>query len=116
MSPFKQTLAVAGLEVNVFSDSSAVDVSLPVVACFLLHGRLSSSQAVENVAESLIQLTREGPNHQGYKQRSLIVVTFVIDHTNSVGSYIYSLILRTGSTKSWHSSYQSSGQRWLEPG
>lgn len=108
MPPSKQTLVVAGLEVNVFSDSSSKDASVPVAVCFLLHGRLSSTSAVEKVAQSLIQLTREGPNNVRQLQRSLLVVTFVIENSNH--RCLRALMHCLGSTKSWHSAYERSGK------
>ena len=74
MTTVKQNLAIAGLNVDVFSDSTAS--STEVIGFFLLHGRLSSSKAVESIAESFIQLTREAPDAQMH-QRDLIVITFV---------------------------------------
>jgi|ERR1700691_3288005 hypothetical protein len=81
MTTLKQTFTIAGLKIEVFSDPAAVSPSVPVVAFFLLHGRLSSSRHVEHIAESLIQFTREVPKsiELQREQRDLIVITFVGD-------------------------------------
>lgn len=78
MSSLKQSLVVAGLQVHVFSDPSTASASVPVTALFFLRGRLSSSDDVEKVAGSLIQLTREAEPKSQRQQRDLIVITFVI--------------------------------------
>lgn len=98
MTTVKQNLAIAGLNVDVFSAANAAALSTEVVAFFLLHGRLSSSKEVERIAESLIQLTREAPDAQ-IPQRDLIVITFVSSYNTSMK---HTLDLRPGSSQSWN--------------
>jgi len=82
MVALKRTFTIAGLNVDVFSDPSISSESLPIVAFFLLHGRLSSSKSVEPIAESLVQLTREASKSSDSQslRQNLIVITF--DHRN----------------------------------
>ncbi|KIM84769.1 hypothetical protein PILCRDRAFT_368511 [Piloderma croceum F 1598] len=81
MVALKQTFTIAGLNVEVFSDAGIASVSSgPVVAFFLLHGRLSSSKNVEHIAESLVQNRETQKSIDSQRRRDLIVITF--DHRN----------------------------------
>ncbi|KAG8908495.1 hypothetical protein FRB99_005853 [Tulasnella sp. 403] len=71
----KTTLPVAGLFVHVYSTEKSS--SLPVAAVFLLHGRLSSSEAeqIQTFASSLLNTSNDEP-----QAKELLVITF--DHRN----------------------------------
>ncbi|KAI0636155.1 Alpha/Beta hydrolase protein [Trametes polyzona] len=74
----KQTLTIAGLVVNVFSQSDAATPADPVAVLFLLHGRLSNAEAVEPVARAILDDVHERrkASAPGQKADDLIVVTF----------------------------------------
>ncbi|KAI0654679.1 Alpha/Beta hydrolase protein [Cubamyces menziesii] len=77
----KQTLVIAGITVNVFSQPSAVDS--PVTVLFLLHGRTRSDADSEPIARGILEEVgrqREGSQAQGTQADDLIIVTF--DHRN----------------------------------
>ncbi|KAG6861243.1 hypothetical protein C0995_002365 [Termitomyces sp. Mi166 len=73
MSLAKETLVIAGLEVNVYSVSSTIiPERKEVVVLFLLHGRYGSAEEVDPIARSLIEQTQAKKS----KTRSLLVITF----------------------------------------
>ena len=111
MTTVKQNLAIAGLNVDVFSDSTAS--STEVIAFFLLHGRLSSSKAVESIAESFIQLTRDAQ----MRQRDLIVITFVGSCSTSMNmiklKHLLTRIIAIMEPENWPPRLTRAGARML---
>ncbi|KAI0077269.1 hypothetical protein K474DRAFT_1707442 [Panus rudis PR-1116 ss-1] len=73
----KKSLVLGGIPVTVYSNSQ--HTSRPVAVLFLLHGRYGSANAVEWVAESLLNgiRNREAERHA---EHELLIVTF--DHRN----------------------------------
>ncbi|KAG5723862.1 hypothetical protein E4T56_gene9837 [Termitomyces sp. T112] len=72
MSLTKQTLVIAGLEVNVYSASSTtIAERKEVVVLFLLHGRYGRAEEVDPIARSLIEQTQTST-----RARSLLIITF----------------------------------------
>ncbi|KAI0667819.1 Alpha/Beta hydrolase protein, partial [Trametes maxima] len=79
----KQTLAIAGITVNVFAQADSATSTAPgdVAVLFLLHGRTQSAETVEHVARSILEDVRErGKASADADADELIVVTF--DHRN----------------------------------
>lgn len=75
----KQTLTIAGIVLNVFSQPDAATPADPVAVLFLLHGRLDSAQGVETVARTILDdvHARRTAAAAGQKADDLIVVSFV---------------------------------------
>lgn len=69
----KQTVIVAGINVNVYSYVSLSEKGRPLAVLFLLHGRHGSTTAVEGIANQIL----ESAQSQGPADRDLVVVTFV---------------------------------------
>lgn len=76
MAVHKQAFTIAGLSIDVFFDPTSIGSPVPVSAFFLLHGRLSSSESIQPIAESLVRLTSKTGDSQSSRQ-DLIVITFV---------------------------------------
>jgi hypothetical protein len=78
MTVAKQTLAIGGIQVHVYSDPSPdIPTSCPLAVLFLLHGRLGSAAQIEVGANILVQQTHNRRiKSEGGKQLDLIVVTF----------------------------------------
>jgi len=79
MAVHKQAFTIAGLSIDVFFDPTSIGSPVPISAFFLLHGRLSSSESIQPIAESLVRLTSKTGDSQSSRQ-DLIVITF--DHRN----------------------------------
>lgn len=77
MDAFKQTLVVAGLNIDVYSHPSATDPSIPVHALFFLHGRGCSAQHrdVVTTVKTVFDMTY-GPDSPPRK-KDLIIIAFV---------------------------------------
>jgi len=79
----KQTFAVGGIEVHVYSDPSlpadpTIARSCPLAVLFLLHGRTESVANVESMAKTLVRQTHDRRiRSEGGKQLDLMVATFV---------------------------------------
>ncbi|KAI0364757.1 alpha/beta-hydrolase [Pilatotrama ljubarskyi] len=79
----KQTLVVAGIAVNVFSQPDAATPTDPVAVLFLLHGRMSDAAQIEPIARGILDEVHEHRKSAlplGGKAHDLVVVTF--DHRN----------------------------------
>lgn len=77
MDPSKQTLLVAGLNVDVYSHPSATDPTIPIHALFFLHGRGGSAQHrdVVTTVKTVFDVTyRSGASP---RKKDLIIVSFV---------------------------------------
>ncbi|OJT13891.1 hypothetical protein TRAPUB_9560 [Trametes pubescens] len=74
----KQTLTIAGIVLNIFSQPNATTPTDPVAVLFLLHGRLGSAEDVEPVARTILDdvHVRRTAAPEGQKADDLIVVTF----------------------------------------
>jgi len=96
MTVAKQTLAIGGIQVHVYSDPSPdISPSCPLAVLFLLHGRTGSAAQIEIGANIIVQQTHNRRiKSEGGKQLDLIVVTF--DHRNH-GSRVISSV----SNNSW---------------
>jgi len=73
----KQTIVVAGLDVQVYTTDAFKTSTKPILALFVLHGRLGSTEVdyVQNVITSVLKAAGE---HQG--EKDLMIVAF--DHRN----------------------------------
>jgi len=80
MDPSKQTLVVAGLNVDVYSHLSATDPNIPVHALFFLHGRGCSTQHrdVTTTVKAIFDVTYG--SDASPKKKDLIIICF--DHRN----------------------------------
>ncbi|KAI0926415.1 hypothetical protein AcV5_008882 [Taiwanofungus camphoratus] len=76
----KQSIAVGGINVNVYSQPNATDLITPVTVLFFLHGRFGSAADIEWVAESTLQWTAEQRKESEQQAQDLLVVT--LDHRN----------------------------------
>ncbi|KAG0700566.1 Alpha/Beta hydrolase protein [Suillus ampliporus] len=81
MDPSKQTLVVGGLLVDVYSNPSATDPTIPIHALFFLHGRLGSAQIpyFVNSIKTIFNVNY-GSANPSPRKKDLIVVAF--DHRN----------------------------------
>lgn len=88
MDAFKQSLVVAGLNVDVYSHPSATDPSIPVHALFFLHGRGDSAQhrTVVTTVKTVFDVTY-GPDSPPRK-KDLIIVAFVSITSNARNGYV----------------------------
>jgi len=75
-----KTLTVAGLNLDVYSESDATHSTSEVVVLFLLHGRTQSAKHVQWVAESLLDQVAEKRKGSSRSVPGLVVVAF--DHRN----------------------------------
>ena len=75
----RETIVVAGLPVNVFSDKDAAKAETPVVIMFLLHGRTGSARRMETYVHDIFEEIRARRSvHTGEKAaQDLIIVTIV---------------------------------------
>ena len=75
----KETINVAGLLTNVYSrsDLRTKNCSEPVVALFILHGRLDSSDTVDPAARAAFAWAAERQASSKQDPRDFVVVTFV---------------------------------------
>ncbi|EJF57019.1 hypothetical protein DICSQDRAFT_140743 [Dichomitus squalens LYAD-421 SS1] len=79
LKPHKETVVVAGLPVNVFSDRGATKPETPVAVMFLLHGRTGSAKRMETYVNDFFEEIRARRSaHKG--SQDLIIVT--IDQRN----------------------------------
>jgi len=80
MDASKQTLVVAGLNVDVYSHPSATDPSIPVHALFFFHGRggFAQDRDIVTTVKTIFDVTY-GSNASSRK-KDLIVISF--DHRN----------------------------------
>ncbi|KAI0353804.1 hypothetical protein OH77DRAFT_1591158 [Trametes cingulata] len=79
----KQTLVIAGITVNVFSQPDAATPADPVAVLFLLHGRMSNAAQIEPIAHGILDEVHEYRKKAlppGGKADDLVIVTF--DHRN----------------------------------
>ncbi|KAI9056811.1 alpha/beta-hydrolase [Trametes sanguinea] len=75
----KQTLVIAGIIVNVFSQPDAATPEDPVDVLFLLHGRMGSQADSEPIARGILDAVHEKRKNElapGAKADDLIIVTF----------------------------------------
>jgi hypothetical protein len=80
MEVVKESINVAGLLTNVYSRSnlrSKNSSEKPVVALFILHGRLDSSDTVEPAARAAFAWVGERQASSKQDPRDFVVVTFV---------------------------------------
>ena len=75
----RETIVIAGLPVNVFSDKDAAKAESPVVIMFLLHGRTGSARRMETYVHDIFEEIRARRSaHGGEKAaQDLIIVTIV---------------------------------------
>ena len=75
----RETIVIAGLPVNVFSDKDAAKADTPVVVMFLLHGRTGSARRMETYVHDIFEEIRARRSvHTGEKAaQDLIIVTIV---------------------------------------
>ncbi|KAJ7039488.1 Alpha/Beta hydrolase protein [Mycena alexandri] len=73
----KHTTVVAGLEVQVFTTDAFKTSTKPILALFVLHGRLGSTES-ENVRSLITTVVKAAGEHEG--EKDLMIVAF--DHRN----------------------------------
>lgn len=75
--PQKQSLAVGGIQLNVFSPPPSPGMATNQIAVlFLLHGRLSKAESLEATATELVREIEDRRSTSGGTALKLIVVTF----------------------------------------
>ncbi|KZT02542.1 alpha/beta-hydrolase [Laetiporus sulphureus 93-53] len=74
-TPIKQTIAVGGITVHVYSQPNATNAAVPVAVLFFLHGRTGSAQECEWVAQSTLKWTEEQRKSTGKQAQDLLIVT-----------------------------------------
>ena len=100
----KESINVAGLLTNVYSRSDLrnKDPSEPVVALFLLHQRLDSSDTIDPIARAAFAWATERQPYSKRNPRDFVVVTFVRAVSSSfysgAGDDVMVLIETTGRT------------------
>ncbi|KZT02543.1 uncharacterized protein LAESUDRAFT_402371 [Laetiporus sulphureus 93-53] len=72
----KQTLAIGGITVHVYSQPNATDPATPVTVLFLLHGRKRTVKDCEWIAESTLKWTQEQRKASRNQAQDLLIVTF----------------------------------------
>ena len=102
--PHKETIVVAGLPVNVFSDPERgrrAEVNASVVVMFLLHGRTGSARRMEtSVADIFHEVHALRGANTGVKEaQDLLIVTIVSSPAFQICGNTLRLGLRQGSTK-----------------
>lgn len=73
----KQSLAVGGIQLNVFSLGDQGKASSRIALLFLLHGRLSKADALEVTATKLVEESEDRRSVSKENALKLVVVTFV---------------------------------------
>ncbi|KAK7032953.1 Alpha/Beta hydrolase protein [Favolaschia claudopus] len=68
----KQTIVIAGLQVHIHTTDDHATSSRPILALFALHGRLESSERMQDLISAML----ESAGKQDQRSRDLIVVTF----------------------------------------
>jgi hypothetical protein len=70
----KQTTVIAGLDVHIYTTAKFATSTKPILALFVLHGRLGSSDtgSVQDLISGLVDAAEK---HEG--ERDLLVVAFV---------------------------------------
>ncbi|EIW84185.1 hypothetical protein CONPUDRAFT_163374, partial [Coniophora puteana RWD-64-598 SS2] len=76
MTVKKDLHVVSGLQLEVYTDDGATDISLPVTVFFLLHGRYGSTNS-DYLRNSLDGIFKEYGSHSASeRRRELVVVAF----------------------------------------
>ena len=78
----KETIVVAGLPANVFSDPESggrAEVNACVVVMFLLHGRTGSARRMETYVTDIFEEIR-ARRREDAEARDLLIVTIVSSH------------------------------------
>ncbi|KAI0635458.1 Alpha/Beta hydrolase protein [Trametes polyzona] len=81
--PTRQSLVIAGLNVNVYSQRNATSPDKPVVIMFLLHGRNGTAHRMLEFVQGIFEEVythRESCRGRGPEAHDLYIVTF--DHRN----------------------------------